>query len=99
RLFASTPNLTLPTAAMRTGDFSAAGTVIYDPLTGNADGTGRAPFAGNSIPGDRIAPASAKMASLLPALTRPNGYYFNYDAYGGTQYNRSNWDFKANYNP
>jgi len=34
-------NLTLPTAAMRTGDFSATGTTIYDPLTGNANGTGR----------------------------------------------------------
>ena len=30
---------TLPTAAMRAGDFSAFGTTIYDPATGNADGT------------------------------------------------------------
>ena len=31
---------------------SANGTLqqIYDPLTGNADGTGRSPFAGNAIP-------------------------------------------------
>ena len=42
--YASDPNLTLPTAAMRTGDFSATGTTIYDPLTGNPDGTGRTPF-------------------------------------------------------
>ena len=48
--FATTPNLTLPTAAMRTGDFSGTGVVIYDPLTGNADGTGRTPFVGNVIP-------------------------------------------------
>ena len=33
---------------MRTGDFSATGTMIYDPLTGNADGTGRTPFPGNN---------------------------------------------------
>src|SRR5260221_5806916 len=39
------------------------------------------------------------MASLLPVLTRPNSYFLNYDAYGGTQYNRSNWDFKVNYSP
>jgi hypothetical protein len=99
RQFASTPNLTLPTAAMRTGDFSAVSTVIYDPLTGNPDGTGRTPFTGNVIPGNRIASAAAKMASLLPTLTRPTSYFQNYDAYGTTQYNRNNWDFKVNYNP
>jgi hypothetical protein len=99
RQFATTPNLTLPTSAMRTGDFSAVSTIIYDPLTGNPDGSGRTPFGGNTIPGNRIASAAAKMASLLPALTRPNSFFLNYDAYGGTQYNRSNWDWKANYNP
>ena len=52
---------TLPTPAMRAGDFSAyAGTPIYDPLTGNPDGTGRTPFAGNAIPTNRIDPASEK---------------------------------------
>jgi hypothetical protein len=99
RQFASTPNLTLPTAAMRTGDFSAVSTVIYDPLTGNPDGTGRTPFAGNVIPSNRIASAAAKMTSLLPTLTRPTSYVQNYDAYGTTQYNRNNWDYKVNYNP
>src|SRR5579883_2872614 len=99
RQFATTPNLTLPTDAMRKGDFSAVSTVIYDPLTGNPDGTGRTPFAGNVIPANRIAPQAVTMAGLLPALTRPNSYFNNYDAYGGTQYNRDNWDFKGNYNP
>ncbi|HEY2014199.1 MAG TPA: TonB-dependent receptor, partial [Bryobacteraceae bacterium] len=99
RQYASTPNLTLPTAAMRTGDFSSTSTLVYDPLTGNADGTGRSPFPGNIIPGNRIASASATLAALLPALTRPSLLQNNYDAYGGTQYNRSNWDFKVNYNP
>src|ERR1022692_4599867 len=99
RQYASTPNLTLPTAAMRTGDFSATGVTIYDPLTGNADGTGRTPFANNAVPTARIDPASATMTGLLPTLTRPNAYTSNYDAYGNTQYNRTNWDFKVNYNP
>jgi hypothetical protein len=99
RQYASTPNLTLPTAAMRTGDFSATGVTIYDPLTGNADGTGRTPFANNAVPTARIDPASATMTGLLPTLTRPNAYTSNYDAYGNTEYNRTNWDFKVNYNP
>ena len=99
RQYAATTNLTLPTAAMRTGDFSATGVTIYDPLTGNANGTGRTPLAGNIVPTNRIDPASATLTALLPALTRPTAYTNNYDAYGGTQYNRNNWDFKVNYNP
>ena len=39
------------------------------------------------------------MTGLLPALTRPNAFTNNYDAYGNTEYNRNNWDFKVNYNP
>jgi hypothetical protein len=97
--FASDPNLTLPTAAMRTGDFSATGTTIYDPLTGNSDGTGRTPFAGNIIPSTRIASAAATLTGLLPALTRPTAYYSNYDAYGATTYTVNRWDWKVNYNP
>src|SRR5947208_12696218 len=40
----STGLVTVPTAALRAGDFSGTGTTIYDPTTGNADGTGRTPF-------------------------------------------------------
>jgi len=98
RQYAATTNLTLPTAAMRTGDFSATSTPIYDPLTGNADGTGRTPFTGNVIPSNRIASASATLTGLLPAVTRP-AFLTNTDVYGNTQYNRGNWDYKVNYNP
>ena len=46
----------MPPAALRSGDFSQAFNpdgilqIIYDPTTGNADGTGRTPFPGNLIP-------------------------------------------------
>ena len=46
----------MPPPALRAGDFSQAFNpdgslqVIYDPLTGNPDGTGRTPFPGNVIP-------------------------------------------------
>jgi hypothetical protein len=56
---------TLPTAAMRTGDFSAltnaggARVVIYDPLT-------HLPFPGNIIPANRINPVSAAITKYLP---------------------------------
>jgi hypothetical protein len=57
---------TIPTPAFRNGDFSAAPTIIYDPLTGNADGTGRTPFPGNIIPNNRISPIARSILSNLP---------------------------------
>ncbi len=101
--FASDTNLTLPTAAMRSGDFSATGVTIYDPTTGNSDGTGRIPFSSNGvqnvIPASRISPAAATLTALLPALTRPNSFTNNYDAYGHTTYTVDRYDWKVNYNP
>ncbi len=57
---------TLPTLQARSGNLSEYGTTIYDPLTGNADGTGRTPFPGNTIPGARIDPISMKILGLVP---------------------------------
>ena len=63
----------LPSMRERTGDFSqsfaADGSlrVIYDPLTGDANGNGRTPFPGNIIPANRLNPISVKMLSYLPA--------------------------------
>src|SRR5262249_23226420 len=61
--YAAQPNIALPTASMRSGDFGpyADRATIYDPLTGNPDGTGRLPFVNNQIPSNRIDPASATM--------------------------------------
>jgi hypothetical protein len=42
--------VTVPSAAMKKGDFSAAGAPVYDPLTGNSDGTARTQFS--VAPGD-----------------------------------------------
>ena len=47
---------TVPTLAMRNGDFSAVAQHIYDPLTGDVSGTNRVAFANNQIPQDRISP-------------------------------------------
>jgi hypothetical protein len=56
----------LPEAPFRDGDFSAARTIIYDPATGNPDGTGRTPFPGNRIPADRISPIARRLISNVP---------------------------------
>jgi hypothetical protein len=63
---ANTNTVTVPSGAFHNGDLGASPTVIYDPSTGNPDGTGRQPFSGNQIPTSRINPVSAKLAGLLP---------------------------------
>lgn len=88
---------TVPTAALAVGDFSGTGTVIYDPLTGNPDGTGRTPFGGNVIPTARLNPIALKLQSYYPA---PNaaGFTNNLTASGGPILDRQNVDTKINYN-
>ena len=71
---------TIPSLAFRAGDLSASPTTIYDPATGNADGTGRQPFPGNRIPDNRISPVAKKILALVPAPT----------------YNRVNSNFEEN---
>ena len=56
----------IPPTAYRLGDFSASPTRIYDPATGNPDGTGRTPFLNNVIPTDRISPIAKAILSHLP---------------------------------
>ena len=61
------PNLlTVPTMAMRNGDFSALlpTTVIYDPTT-----SPRTPFPGNIIPANRISSVARTLMQLYPAPT------------------------------
>jgi hypothetical protein len=61
----------IPEAAFRTGDFSAAPTIIYDPATGNANGTGRTPFPNNQIPADRISPIARRLLDKIPMPNVP----------------------------
>jgi hypothetical protein len=93
----STRTGTVPTEAMRAGDFSAFGTTIYDPATGNPDGTGRTPFANNVIPAGRIDPISQQIQSRIPLPNR-EGTSSNYSDTGIVDFNRDNFDFKLNYN-
>jgi hypothetical protein len=64
---------TVPSANMLAGIFTGVTTgagapvVIYDPATGNPDGTGRTPFLNNIIPTNRISYAAQQMIKLLSA--------------------------------
>lgn len=65
------PQLTrqvLPTAAMRTGDFSGFAPVI-DPVTGKQ-------FPGNQIPADRLSPVTKAFLKYLPVSATPDGSRF-----------------------
>jgi len=97
---------TLPTAAMRAGDFSdIAGSglgdraIIYDPTTGNtADGSNRTPFPGNRIPSARISAPVSLIQQKIPAV--PDGSFRdnNFFAVGGFLFDRHTLDTKFNYN-
>ena len=89
---------TVPTAAMRNGDFSASPTPIYDPQTGALNGSGRTAFQGNIIPRDRFDPIVQKLIAGLPLPNLP-GLADNYFASGNYTFDRHNVDGKVNYNP
>lgn len=55
--------ITVPTARMRSGDFSELSVAIHDPLAA------RAPFPGNQIPTNRFDPIALKYLALYPAPT------------------------------
>ena len=62
---------TVPTLAMRNGDFSAVPNGIYDPLTGAVNGSGRTPFPNNQLPQDRISPIARRLLQFIPEPNIP----------------------------
>jgi Carboxypeptidase regulatory-like domain len=62
---------TVPTAAMRNGDFSAVSQHIYDPLTGDINGNNRVAFTNNQIPADRISPIAKSLLAFVPLPNIP----------------------------
>ncbi len=91
----STGLVTVPTAALRAGDFTGTGTVIYNPHTGNPDGTGRTPFPNQAaIP---IDPIAAKILALIPPPTGA-GNNANYFKSATQKLNRNNFDGKVDWN-
>lgn len=97
----------VPTADIRQGDFSQYGTVangqcvsgtcVYDPLTGNADGSGRLPFPGNVIPANRLSAAAQKINAFYP-LPNLAGGQNNYFAAAVPKFDRDYIDTKLNWN-
>ncbi|MBL8292817.1 MAG: TonB-dependent receptor [Bryobacterales bacterium] len=64
--------LSVPTAKMRTGDFSEVSQTLYDPFSvSSASGTPtRTPFAGNIVPANRQDPVAQKIMTFWPTPNR-----------------------------
>jgi Carboxypeptidase regulatory-like domain/TonB dependent receptor len=102
----------VPTAAERTGDLSDLGVNIYDPTTGNADGSGRVQFRDptratasnplglNIIPQSRITAQAVNLLALLPLanLTPANAADPNYIANGVQVFDTNQFDVRVDYN-
>jgi len=87
---------TVPTNAFRSGDLSAAPSIIYDPTTGTPDGKGRTPFKNNQIPDSRISPIAKKMLALIPSPTQA-GLTNNWQGPTVLSKDTNAFDFKIDY--
>ena len=100
-LFAS-GNETVPIDAFRTGDFSSVAAIdpIYDPATGNPDGTGRTQIQCNGVlnvicPG-RLSSAAKNLLARLPEPTSA-GYSANYQIARPATFDQDQFDTRADY--
>jgi outer membrane receptor protein involved in Fe transport len=95
-------NETVPIDAFRTGDFSSVATTdpIYDPATGNPDGTGRTQIQCNGVLNvicpDRISNAAKNLLALLPEPNSP-GYSSNYQISLPATFDQNQFDTRADY--
>jgi hypothetical protein len=90
---------TVPTPLQKQGNFTESATPVFDPATGNPDGTGRIAFPGNIIPASRISPITKKLADLTPNPNVPTaGFTSNYFAGGSYLFDRHRADTKINWN-
>jgi Carboxypeptidase regulatory-like domain/TonB dependent receptor len=97
----------VPDAANRTGNFGDwlaynPTYQIYDPASGNANGTGRTPFVGNIIPANKISPQALAILNYFPA---PNltpqfagqPFYNNYSTNGAVAITGNAWNTREDY--
>jgi hypothetical protein len=88
--------VSFPAPLQLSGNLSGSSNPVYDPVTGAANGTGRAAFPGNIIPASRINPITAKIIPLIPPTNLPgvvNNTYLNLPAV----YNLHKVDTKVDY--
>ncbi|MCU1274420.1 MAG: Cna domain protein, partial [Bryobacterales bacterium] len=99
RRIGASQTIRVPTALERTGNLSDLGVPIFDPNTGNADGTGRVQFPGNVIQPNRIStPAANVLAALpLPNLSPSNPAAPNYAVSQVEKYDTDQFDVRVDH--
>ncbi len=86
-----TAPVSIPGAALRSGDFQGTGTTIYDPATYNpATGT-RQPFPGDVIPANRLSPVTQFFMKTFWPLPTTSGLVNNYVANPTDITNENQW--------
>jgi hypothetical protein len=90
--------LSVPTSVVRDGNFAGLAT-IYDPLTGNANGTDRQVFANNQIPVSRLSAQALNLQRLIPAPNAGTGQLNNFFASAPYYFKRDMIDGKLNWTP
>lgn len=93
---------TVPTAAERTGDFSADSFTIYNPLVADSANGTRQPFAGNIIPSQNLDAVAQYFASKLPLpnLAGTGPYHINnYNGAGLDPFHAQKFDVRVDYAP
>lgn len=92
----SFPVSTVPTAAMKTGDFSGAGLpTIYDPAT--TQGLTRTPFPNNTIPQSRFSNVAKNLMPLIPNPTRAGLLLNNFDFVNTDVIEQKIWSIKVDH--
>ncbi len=91
--------VTVPTADIRAGNMSGSPSLIYDPSTGAADGSGRTAFPGNMIPASRISPITLKLEAITPLPNIPGALTSNYYGTGDYSVTRHTTDSKIDWRP
>jgi hypothetical protein len=90
--------LSVPTQQVRDGNFAGLAT-IYDPMTGDDQGRGRTPFAGNIVPRDRWNPSAIALQNLIPLPNTGTGQTSNFFASVPYYFKRDMVDGKLNWTP
>jgi len=75
---------------------ATGGGLIFDPATGDPTGAGRAQFAGNLIPNNRLSPAAVNVLQALPAPQLPS-VTNNFVGSGSGPYSQNSWDTRIDY--
>ncbi len=89
----STVQDTVPTQAMRNGNFGAEGVTVIDPTTGQ-------PFSSDTIPSNRISPIAQKILNLYPlpnAGETTSVHSANYIVNRDTSYHSDQYDIRIDH--